>query len=104
MTLPNSGQLQWGHGVSAVEVGKPEAIVDAVWQSFNGATAFQPWKSEADYQGHATFLALQWGHGVSAVEVMRHAAGNHGSIFSCFNGATAFQPWKSGICRTVPEL
>jgi len=39
-------RLQWGHGISAVEVTKEQAILDAL-------------------------IELQWGHGISAVEVGR---------------------------------
>ena len=36
--------------------------------SFNGATAFQPWKDADDDWRSDTAIVLQWGHGVSAVE------------------------------------
>ena len=35
--------LQWGHGFSAVEITTPPTPNTAP-ASFNGATAFQPWK------------------------------------------------------------
>ena len=74
---------------------------------FNGATTFQPWKSQAVIDTDATQGELQWGHDFSAVEmkytnvlVAHNAAG--------FNGATTFQPWKYhlaivpvGACTTA---
>ena len=62
------GRLQWGHGLSAVEMTNAGHAYRADRPSFNGATAFQPWKSEKA-------LALR-------------------PCGKCFNGATAFQPWK----------
>jgi len=40
-------ELQWGHGISAVEVMERLRKEDRYTDSFNGATAFQPWKSRA---------------------------------------------------------
>jgi len=36
--------LQWGHGFSAVETDPACTPVSPCRCSFNGATAFQPWK------------------------------------------------------------
>ncbi len=61
--------------------------------SFNGATAFQPWKWIACPLICRGWERLQWGHGFSAVEM-----GNAATLprrAHRFNGATAFQPWKS---------
>ena len=41
--MPETSRLQWGHGFSAVEMAgyqRGKAV------RFNGATAFQPWKSK----------------------------------------------------------
>ena len=86
--------------------------------SFNGATAFQPWRQSSLSTAHGSARTwLQWGHGLSAVEtrglhsrgVIRREAsmgprpfsrGDPGapralrSASSRFNGATAFQPWR----------
>jgi len=66
--LKDVPKLQWGHGLSAVETGNTSGhwIIN---RSFNGATAFQPWKPRRI----AVEIALpdsplQWGHGLSAVE------------------------------------
>ncbi len=85
--------LQWGHGFSAVEISQTirtglkvavasmgprlfsrgniqdEEKVDNVPPGFNGATAFQPWKSAR----------------------IENGSDHHTRRF---NGATAFQPWK----------
>ena len=37
-------QLQWGHGLSAVEMSMMRGSVQSSHAGFNGATAFQPWK------------------------------------------------------------
>ena len=87
--------LQWGHGISAVESAESVGRTMTTWWGFNGATAFQPWKDDTLYCPFDTFDSLQWGHGISAVESI-------GALFRlcgaclCFNGATAFQPWKEG--------
>jgi len=61
--------LQWGHGISAVEVVLGAGVRQVRICSFNGATAFQPWKSARSRGGRRLLLRLQWGHGISAVEV-----------------------------------
>jgi len=86
--------LQWGHGISAVEVCILSTTVTVFsWASmgprhfsrgsqslttstcrlrkcFNGATAFQPWKwCVGDVLSVNAQTMLQWGHGISAVEV-----------------------------------
>ena len=35
---------------------------------FNGATAWEPWRPETDWEGLAREHPLQWGHGLGAVE------------------------------------
>jgi len=89
--------LQWGHGISAVEVNvvvlrieidriasmgprhfSRGSLADDLalalrGSSFNGATAFQPWKSRSRTRIGSSFRLLQWGHGISAVEVCEHA-------------------------------
>ena len=132
--------LQWGHGLSAVEIsagrlarrpldpasmgprpfsrGNPADSAGPISKSrsfngatafqpwklafqgpesfeiarFNGATAFQPWKCCAIRRWPAIRTGLQWGHGLSAVE-MSMRPGCWCTRFG-FNGATAFQPWK----------
>ena len=90
---PSARWLQWGHGLSAVEIvlrselvveadaasmgprpfsrgnGRREARRGPGPRSFNGATAFQPWKSERRMLRETTMITLQWGHGLSAVEI-----------------------------------
>ncbi len=60
-------QLQWGHGISAVEIA--------------GTLEFIRPKER-----------LQWGHGISAVEICSRRM--PWRFPSRFNGATASQPWK----------
>ena len=86
-------KLQWGHSFSAVEMkkhgilhkGKPLASMgpqlfsrgDVYLPSgdagghirFNGATAFQPWRSFTRYLIALFSKTLQWGHSFSAVEI-----------------------------------
>ncbi len=38
---------------------------------FNGATAFQPWRSEVAKEKERLQYELQWGHSFSAVEILR---------------------------------
>ena len=70
--LPHPFRLQWGHGLSAVEI----------------SVATRPAKPAPG--------GLQWGHGLSAVEISD--AAKHPWPTIGFNGATAFQPWK---CRPI---
>ena len=66
--VPNFVLLQWGHGFSAVEIALVLSQPFILILSFNGATAFQPWRCPA---------------GIRMVNEM-----------ISFNGATAFQPWR----------
>ena len=56
--------------------------------SFNGATAFQPWKLNPVQFDKLDKFTLQWGHGISAVEVI--------AISSMMTGAFSLQ-WGHGI-------
>ncbi|WHZ15034.1 MAG: hypothetical protein OJF52_001875 [Nitrospira sp.] len=79
--LHYSEQLQWGHGISAVE------------STFVGMMAIAG-------------IMLQWGHGISAVESDRIPRNSRSH--SRFNGATASLPWNpcypSAWCRSYPML
>ena len=66
--------LQWGHGISAMETHPTTGPVELDLDSFNGATAFQPWRLSRDSIGRLRIRKLQW-------------------------GATAFQPWRRGVMR-----
>ena len=90
--------------------------VSRVFDCFNGATAFQPWKSVMPPAKAVQPVVLQWGHSFSAVEILcftsllalqvllqwGHSfsaveiktAVTIAGIVASFNGATAFQPWK----------
>jgi len=86
------GELQWGHGFSAVEIREPCSLLfswdELQWGhgfsavemyvlererggfgSFNGATASQPWRSRSRGPLQGQGAELQWGHGFSAVEI-----------------------------------
>ncbi len=109
--------LQWGHGLSAVEIfaavaAKQEA---KTLQWGHGLSAVEIARSKIHVFAHPR---LQWGHGLSAVEIGARCEppgdGEGASMgprpfsrgnqpwrrsrrrpWGCFNGATAFQPWKS---------
>ena len=91
--VPGETWLQWGHGLSAVEIRLNRSRPTPMSTSFNGATAFQPWKCSGVSGAASSRSRLQWGHGLSAVE-MCHDADQPGEAGAGFNGATAFQPWK----------
>jgi len=60
--------LQWGHDFSAVEI-HPGRHKGPPGCCFNGATTFQPWKSQKPAQESPATTPLQWGHDFSAVEI-----------------------------------
>ena len=84
--------LQWGHGISAVELCARNTAASNP-ACFNGATAFLPWNSVRALHTLRCRCGLQWGHGISAVEFWS-ASGSNGWMSRCFNGATAFLPWN----------
>ncbi len=113
--------LQWGHGFSAVERSALQLMKSQRNASFNGATAFQPWKvflfvppqltstvasmgPRLFSRGKSSLLEkfdiidrmLQWGHGFSAVESLEPMPWWLW-YRARFNGATAFQPWKADV-------
>jgi hypothetical protein len=118
---PQYSCLQWGHGITAVEILELGSSSLAELSRFNGATASLPWKWAALKKPRRVFV-LQWGHGITAVEMRRASRGRRrrasmgprhhcrGNCVSCglappgarcFNGATASLPWKSGhLTRT----
>ena len=85
--------LQWGHGISAVEMNAAQYGPQNHLVSFNGATASQPWKSphfhhRTDRNSMASMgpRHLSRGNDLKVVDHAREVIG--------FNGATASQPWK----------
>ena len=61
--------------------------------SFNGATAFQPWKV-ASWTRRSTRSTCF--NGATAFQPWKARQGwDRASPARCFNGATAFQPWKA---------
>ena len=82
--------LQWGHGISAVEMnlrmrcdGTPR---------FNGATAFLPWKfTKGSMRSGASMGPRHFCRGNDRMPSL--------SRMPCFNGATAFLPWKLEASR-----
>ncbi len=66
---PPNAELQWGHGIAAVE----SKIEEGTYEH-DGKT-------------------LQWGHGIAAVESLVLIAGECLRNY-CFNGATASLPWN----------
>ena len=110
------GPRPFGRGRRLKCTAQPSVAVDG----FNGATAFQPWKTSAALEVGRLLLVLQWGHGLSAVEDgsdaprwhlgrCRRLQWGHGHSTvedgrapragaagpGGFNGATAFRPWKT---------
>ena len=69
LLIPLCQQLQWGHGISAVEI-RLDFLASQPPAGFNGATAFLPWKSGSSMSNARITLSLQWGHGISAVEIV----------------------------------
>ena len=92
--------LQWGHGLSAVEIIVAVRNHAAERRRFNGATAFQPWKSARLVRQRSS----TWGfNGATAFQPWKspRRSRSRGLGERCFNGATAFQPWKWFFVATV---
>ena len=102
----------FGHGNVDQSAGYREMFL-----TFNGATAFRPWKRLCLVDGDLWIVGLQWSHSLSAMETrpvrplrplgpppsMEPQPFGHGNDltpahrcypFFPFNGATAFRPWK----------
>ena len=89
-----SFELQWGHGLSAVEISTPSAPSNISAGSFNGATAFQPWKFVRRRCRSLEYPAASMGpRPFSRGNAIREGLNLRG-VGRGFNGATAFQPWK----------
>ena len=61
-------ELQFGHGVEAVENHYARRRHGRRGLGFNSATALKPWRTCLVGEGHTTLASLQFGHGVEAVE------------------------------------
>ena len=61
-----AAELQWGHGLAAVD-GRAHGKNCGAASSFNGATALRPWTAEKEAVD-AAVAVLQWGHGLAAVD------------------------------------
>ena len=86
--------LQWGHGDGAVEELCRVIASRPTVESFNGATAMEPWKSAGRCRirqrlERASMGPRRWSRGRARSRSMA-AAGDYS-----FNGATAMEPWKS---------
>ena len=111
-----SAALQWGHGLSAVEMARrrkrhrsnprasmgPRPFSRGNWLgiaradrgrvSFNGATAFQPWKSPRSRSPRRGWEGF---NGATAFQPWKCPDDRRRRTRARrFNGATAFQPWK----------
>ena len=82
-------QLQWGHGLAAVDGRTPRPRSNAT-TCFNGATALRPWTAAAPCTCRSS-AGLQWGHGLAAVDGTEPEP--EPPTTWCFNGATALRPW-----------
>ena len=68
-------ELQWGHGLAAVD-GRPCARrTTTLSLSFNGATALRPWMAGVAAGRQLPDARLQWGHGLAAVDGVKHRQG-----------------------------
>ena len=72
-----------------------------LWTCFNGATAFQPWKSLSIGQANQGQQASMGPRHFSRGNVGRLRPASFGTL--SFNGATAFQPWKSSRRHFSPH-
>ena len=87
-----AAELQWGHGLAAVDGRSPKQNPPAriwcfngatalrpwtalapsrcmpSWKCFNGATALRPWTDRIPAQRDGRRCGLQWGHGLAAVD------------------------------------
>ncbi len=71
----------------------PQRAKARIDMSFNGATAFQPWKAEMQTGGVVCFATGF--NGATAFQPWKDVSPVAGRPRqTCFNGATAFQPWK----------
>ncbi|WHZ25376.1 MAG: hypothetical protein OJF51_000171 [Nitrospira sp.] len=118
-STPSSVQLQWGHGISAMESTNSHTSWVVVGR-FNGATASLPWNLKLSKGLVPMDELLQWGHGISAMESTcrvvqrrtqrgasmgpRHlchgipsSAPSPSPDASSFNGATASLPWNRSL-------
>jgi len=90
---PGPVLLQWGHGFSAVESPWNGGTLTLPKASFNGATAFQPWKAVSRVEGWEDSLPASMGPRLFSRGKPSYSIKTSSST-SGFNGATAFQPWK----------
>ena len=87
--------LQWSHSLSAMETRVTRRLAIEDYASFNGATAFRPWK-------HGTTAISYHCETCPSMEPQPFGHGNLQGfhfvppVLESFNGATAFRPWKLG--------
>jgi len=84
--------LQWGHGISAVEIGIHPTTKIKLHRSSMGPRHLSRGNNKQPMNAAADKAHLQWGHGISAVEIAYSM--HNSSHWQIFNGATASQPWK----------
>ena len=61
-------ELQFGHGVAAVDDGRRPAAPRGTSGNFNSATALPPWMTNTPDGKASDIELLQFGHGVAAVD------------------------------------
>jgi hypothetical protein len=119
--LASDYTLQWGHSLSAVENDARANRLRRDGKSFNGATAFRPWRTgsrsrwfvlPACFNGATAFRPWRtgrradggWGHVAASMGPQPFGRGERridGGFDECipgFNGATAFRPWRTPLC------
>ena len=116
-------QLQFGHGIIAVENFRLRGPGRRATHRFNLATASSPWRTYFVSDPESRGGVLQFGHGIIAVEnagdqavgldevgasiwPRHHRRGERGSarlrrrVFAGFNLATASSPWRTTAARS----
>ena len=95
------GSLQWGHGLSPVEMAT-RAPIKLLPLSLQWGHGLSPVEMGSIISCQARLISLQWGHGLSPVEIGRRG----GPAAQCgprFNGATGSHPWKCLAMRSLPS-
>ena len=87
------GQLQWGHGLAAVDGGGGPLGCRRTLRASMGPRPCGRGRRYARAMDMANAARLQWGHGLAAVDGSWCPSGTDPA--PCFNGATALRPWTA---------
>ncbi len=86
-------ELQWGHGIAAVESHHLPAVPPELLTASMGPRHCCRGIGRERNDGSPGQAPLQWGHGIAAVESGASASSDQSQSQS-FNGATALLPWN----------